>query len=94
MRVMPNTPALVQCGASVYVPGNWATDEDEKLTARLLSSVGTAERVQEYLMDPITALSGSGPAYVSLKTGIRTQGCMETTKTFSAIARTVNPPVT
>lgn len=66
MRVMPNTPALVQCGASVYVPGNQATDEDEKLTAKLLSSVGTAERVQEYLMDPITALSGSGPAYVSL----------------------------
>jgi len=64
MRVMPNTPALVQCGASVYVPGKWATDEDEKLTAKLLSSVGTAERVQEYLMDPITALSGSGPAYV------------------------------
>lgn len=66
MRVMPNTPALVQCGASVYVPGKQATDEDEKLTAKLLSSVGTAERVQEYLMDPITALSGSGPAYVSL----------------------------
>jgi pyrroline-5-carboxylate reductase len=65
MRVMPNTPALVQCGASVYVPGKRATVEDEKLTAKLLSSVGTAERVQEYLMDPITALSGSGPAYVS-----------------------------
>lgn len=64
---MPNTPALVQCGASVYVPGKRVTDEDEKLTAKLLSSVGTAERVQEYLMDPITALSGSGPAYVSLK---------------------------
>lgn len=63
---MPNTPALVQCGASVYVPGNRATGEDEKLTEKLLSSVGTAERVPEYLMDPITALSGSGPAYVSL----------------------------
>lgn len=65
MRVMPNTPALVQCGASVYVPGTRATAEDEKLTEKLLSSVGTAERVSEYLMDPITALSGSGPAYVS-----------------------------
>ncbi|XP_050437430.1 pyrroline-5-carboxylate reductase 3 [Adelges cooleyi] len=64
MRVMPNTPALVQCGASVYVPGSKATEEDEKLTRKLLSSVGTAERVPEYLMDPITALSGSGPAYV------------------------------
>lgn len=66
MRVMPNTPALVQSGASVYVPGNQATDEDEKLTERLLLSVGTAERVPEYLLDPITALSGSGPAYVSV----------------------------
>ncbi|VVC44995.1 Hypothetical protein CINCED_3A021301 [Cinara cedri] len=64
IRVMPNTPALVQCGASVYVPGNHATDEDDKLTEKLLTSVGTAERVSEYLMDPITALSGSGPAYV------------------------------
>lgn len=73
MRVMPNTPALVQCGASVYVPGSRATADDERLTARLLSSVGTAERVHEYLMDPITALSGSGPAYVST-VDRRTQG--------------------
>jgi len=64
VRVMPNTPALVQCGASVYVPGNHTTDEDNKLTQKLLSAVGTAERVPEYLMDPITALSGSGPGYV------------------------------
>ncbi|XP_050537086.1 uncharacterized protein LOC126903123 isoform X2 [Daktulosphaira vitifoliae] len=66
MRVMPNTPTLVQCGASVYVSGSKATEEDESLTYKLLSSVGTVERVSEYLLDPITALSGSGPAYVYL----------------------------
>jgi len=63
---MPNTPALVQCGASVFVPGSHATKDDVILTEKLLLSVGTAERVPEELMDPITALSGSGPAYVSL----------------------------
>lgn len=67
VRVMPNTPALVKCGASVYVPGNQTTDDDNELTEKLLSSVGTVERVPEYLMDPITALSGSGPGYVSIK---------------------------
>lgn len=62
---MPNTPALVRCGASVFVRGAKATDNDAKITQSLFESIGTCEEVPESLMDPITALSGSGPAYVS-----------------------------
>lgn len=62
---MPNTPALVRSGASVFVSGTKATDSDAAVTKKLLESIGTCEQVPEGLLDPITALSGSGPAYVS-----------------------------
>lgn len=61
---MPNTPALVNQGCSVFVRGSNATDADADITQKLLESIGTCEEVSEGLMDPITALSGSGPAYV------------------------------
>lgn len=61
---MPNTPALVRQGCSVFVRGSRATDKDAFLTQQLLQSIGTCEEVAEYQMDAITALSGSGPAYV------------------------------
>jgi len=64
IRVMPNTPSLVQAAASVYVRGKAATDDDARLVQSLLEAIGTCEEVTEYMMDPITALSGSGPAYV------------------------------
>lgn len=63
---MPNTPALVQSGASVFVKGTKATEGDTTVTKKLLQSIGTCEEVTESMMDAITALSGSGPAYVSL----------------------------
>lgn len=63
---MPNTPALVRSGASVFVPATSATEEDSKITKKLFEAVGTCEQVPESFMDTITALSGSGPAYVSL----------------------------
>lgn len=63
---MPNTPALVKSGASVFVRGSKATEKDAGITKKLLQSIGTCEEVTENLLDPITALSGSGPAYVSL----------------------------
>lgn len=66
IRVMPNTPAIVQCGASVFVRGSSATDEDASLTKKLLQSIGICEEVTESHMDAVTALSGSGPAYVFL----------------------------
>ncbi|KAG4075980.1 hypothetical protein HA402_003806 [Bradysia odoriphaga] len=64
IRVMPNTPAIVQQGCSVFVRGRRATDSDVAITKSLLESIGTCDEVTENLMDPITALSGSGPAYV------------------------------
>lgn len=64
IRVMPNTPAIVQAAASVFVRGTKATNDDAILIQNLLKSIGTCDEVSEYMMDPVTALSGSGPAYV------------------------------
>jgi pyrroline-5-carboxylate reductase len=65
VRVMPNTPALVGAGMTVVVRGRRATAADEKLVATLFGGVGDVVRVRnEGLMDVVTGLSGSGPAYV------------------------------
>lgn len=48
----------------MFVRGRRATDKDASITKSLLKSIGTCDEVTENLMDPITALSGSGPAYV------------------------------
>ena len=63
VRVMPNTPALVGEGACGYALGQAATAEDGELVKRLLSAVGVAYEVKERLIDAVTGLSGSGPAY-------------------------------
>jgi pyrroline-5-carboxylate reductase len=64
IRVMPNTPALVGTGASAFALGKSATAADGDLTKKLLSAVGIAFQVKEPLLDAVTGLSGSGPAYV------------------------------
>lgn len=64
VRVMPNTPCLVAAGACAFSPGTSATDEDARQVALLLETVGLAEQVPERLLDVVTGLSGSGPAYV------------------------------
>lgn len=66
IRVMPNTPALVGAGASAYATGINATRADEDLAHRLLSSVGLAVKIDEELLDAVTGLSGSGPAFIFL----------------------------
>jgi pyrroline-5-carboxylate reductase len=64
IRVMPNTPALVGEGASAFALGKNATAADGELARKLLSAVGVALPVKENLLDAVTGLSGSGPAYV------------------------------
>jgi pyrroline-5-carboxylate reductase len=67
VRVMPNTPALLGQGMAVAVRGRHATPADERLVLRLLRTVGRARAVgDERLLDAVTGLSGSGPAYVYL----------------------------
>ena len=66
IRVMPNTPALVGQGASAFALAGGCTAADEQQAQELLSSVGQAYRVEEKLLDAVTGLSGSGPAYVFL----------------------------
>ncbi|XP_033727520.1 pyrroline-5-carboxylate reductase 2-like [Pecten maximus] len=63
VRVMPNTPALVQAGASVLAPGSGALSGDPELVSELLSCIGICESSTEGLLDAVTGLSGSGPAY-------------------------------
>ncbi|MCO6047513.1 pyrroline-5-carboxylate reductase [Aeoliella sp. ICT_H6.2] len=64
VRVMPNTPCLVGRGASGYAGGNHATADDLKCVSELLEAVGIAIELPEYLLDAVTGLSGSGPAFV------------------------------
>jgi pyrroline-5-carboxylate reductase len=66
IRVMPNTPALVGASASAYALGKSARPEDGQLAQKLFSSIGIAFQLREYLLDAVTGLSGSGPAYVYL----------------------------
>ena len=64
IRVMPNTPALVGAGMSCYCGAAGATKEDLRKTAEILSAFGLCRRVPESMLDAVTGLSGSGPAYV------------------------------
>jgi pyrroline-5-carboxylate reductase len=63
---MPNTPALVGAGASAIAAGSFAGDGDVAWARGVLGAVGVVEVVPESLLDAVTGLSGSGPAYVFL----------------------------
>jgi pyrroline-5-carboxylate reductase len=64
VRVMPNMPCLVGQSASGYSLGQGVTQADADLVARMLSAIGLAFSVEEPLLDAVTGLAGSGPAYV------------------------------
>lgn len=66
VRAMPNTPALVGAGVSAISGGSRATAADLDWAEEVLSAVGTVVRLPERLLDAVTGLSGSGPAYVFL----------------------------
>jgi pyrroline-5-carboxylate reductase len=64
VRVMPNTPALVLAGAAGISAGRAATPQDIAIVERIFNAVGRAVVVSDDMMDAVTGLSGSGPAYV------------------------------
>ena len=66
IRTMPNTPALVGEGMTGVCANDLVTEEELQLVLTLLKSFGRAEVVPEYLMDTVTGVSGSSPAYVFL----------------------------
>ena len=64
VRVMPNTPALVLAGAAGISPGKAATAQDIALVEQIFNAVGRAMVVSDEMMDVVTGLSGSGPAFI------------------------------
>lgn len=66
VRVMPNTPALVGESASAFAAGPDVTEREKKQIFELLTGVGRAWELPEHLLDAVTGLSGSGPAYAFL----------------------------
>lgn len=74
VRSMPNTPALVDEGATAISAGRFAEEKHLDLARSIFEAVGTVEIVPEYLMDAVTGLSGSGPAYIYMVIEALTDG--------------------
>ncbi|MEW6679778.1 MAG: pyrroline-5-carboxylate reductase [bacterium] len=64
IRVMPNMPCLISCGISAIAKGKYADDSDVSFAKRIFFALGDVVEVDENLIDAVTALSGSGPAYI------------------------------
>jgi pyrroline-5-carboxylate reductase len=78
VRAMPNTPAAVRQGITVACPGTGVSAAQRSLCERLLQAIGTVAWVDsESLLDPVTAVSGSGPAYVFLLAELMEQAAIE-----------------
>lgn len=77
VRAMPNTPALVGCGASAIAGGATAAAADLDWAEGILSAVGTVDRLPESLLDAFTGVAGSGPAYIFLVAEALTEAFVE-----------------
>lgn len=77
IRVMPNTPALVSLGASAIASGPGVSSSDIAWAQQIMSAVGSVEVVAEPDLDAVTALSGSGPAYLFLFAECLTQAAID-----------------
>jgi len=66
IRAMPNTPATVGAGITAIAPGKAVTASHMEQATAIFQAVGQVVEVPEYLMDAVTGLSGSGPAYVAI----------------------------
>jgi pyrroline-5-carboxylate reductase len=78
VRAMPNTPAAVRQGVTVACPGPGVSGPQKALCDRLLQAIGKVAWVEdEALLDPVTAVSGSGPAYVFLLAELMEQAAIE-----------------
>jgi pyrroline-5-carboxylate reductase len=78
VRAMPNTPAAVRQGITVATPNPAVTPQQRDLCGNLLRAIGLVEWVdRETLLDPVTAVSGSGPAYVFLLAELMEQAAIE-----------------
>src|SRR5271157_2622360 len=78
VRAMPNTPAAVRQGVTVACPGAGVTADQRALCHTLLQAIGAVAWVDdEALLDPVTAVSGSGPAYVFLLAELMEQAAIE-----------------
>jgi pyrroline-5-carboxylate reductase len=78
VRAMPNTPAAVRRGVTVGCPSATVSTQQQALCDRLLQAIGTVAWVEdEALLDPVTAVSGSGPAYIFLLAELLEQAAIE-----------------
>ena len=78
VRAMPNTPAAVRQGVTVITPSASVSPAQRELCETLLRAIGLVEWVdEEGLLDPVTAVSGSGPAYVFLLAELMEQAAIE-----------------
>ena len=64
VRIMPNTACIVGEAASAYAMGALATNEDRQIVQKIFGSCGLVRELNEFLLNAVTGLSGSGPAYV------------------------------
>jgi pyrroline-5-carboxylate reductase len=93
VRAMPNTPALVGEGITGIAPGRYAGDRSMALADQILRAVGDVVRLEEHHLDAVTAVSGTGPAYVFLLAEALTEAAIREGLSRSAAEKMVNQTI-